>query len=266
METFSLILLVFVLGLRHGLDADHLACIDGLTRYNLRMNSPIARWVGTLFSFGHGFVVASVAVLLGVFIKDFKIPAYVDTFVTWISVLSLFSIGTLNVYNLLKTNRKADQYFQVSGLKGRFLPRAVKETTNPFIVILIGGLFALAADTVSQTSMWAIAAGNSGKYMPFILGIVFMVGMMVTDTIDSFVAFRMVNQSNRLGQRASSVMGWIIVALAYGVSFYEAYTFFFPLVELDFEIVGIIIFVSMVLCLGVITIRVKRNVNLTIKN
>lgn len=124
----------------------------------------------------------------------------------------------------------------------------------------------MAADTVSQTSMWAIAAGNSGKYMPVILGIVFMFGMMVTDTIDSFVAFRMVSHSNRLGQSASSVMGWIIVALAYGVSFYEAYTFFFPLVELDFEIVGIIIFVSMVLCLGVITIRVKRNVNLTIKN
>jgi nickel/cobalt transporter (NiCoT) family protein len=46
MGTISLIILVFVLGLRHGLDADHLACIDGLTRYNWRMNSPIARWVG----------------------------------------------------------------------------------------------------------------------------------------------------------------------------------------------------------------------------
>ncbi|MDR6999781.1 sodium:proton antiporter [Neobacillus niacini] len=264
METFSLILLVFVLGLRHGLDADHLACIDGLTRYNLRMNSPIARWVGTLFSFGHGFVVASVAVILGVFIKDFKIPVYVDTFVTWISVLSLFSIGTLNVYNLLKTNPESDKNFQVSGIKGKFIPRAAKETTNPFIVILIGGLFAMAADTVSQTSMWAIAAGNSGKYMPIILGIVFMVGMMVTDTIDSFVAFRMVSHSTRLGQSASRIMGWIIVSLAYGVSFYEAFTYFYPRAEVDFEIVGVIIFVSMVICFGLITFKVKRKVNITI--
>ncbi|OIK09213.1 sodium:proton antiporter [Bacillus sp. MUM 116] len=266
METISLILLIFVLGLRHGLDADHLACIDGLTRFNLRMNSPISRWVGTLFSFGHGLVVTSVAIILGVFIKDFKIPDYVDTLVTWISIVSLFSIGTLNIYNLLKTNVGSEKNYQVSGIKGKFLPRAAKETTNPFIVILIGGLFAMAADTVSQTSMWAIAAGNSGKYMPFILGIVFMVGMMVTDTIDSFVAFRMVRQSNRLGQSASRVMGWIIVALAYGVSFYEAFTFFFPWAELNFEIVGVIIFVSMVICLGMITLKVKRNISFTLKN
>ncbi|SDE54720.1 high-affinity nickel-transport protein [Priestia aryabhattai B8W22] len=34
MENLSLILLVFLLGFRHGLDADHLAFIDGQTRYN----------------------------------------------------------------------------------------------------------------------------------------------------------------------------------------------------------------------------------------
>ncbi|MED3562820.1 hypothetical protein [Bacillus xiapuensis] len=151
----------------------------------------------------------------------------------------------------------------MSGIKGKFLARAAKETTNPLIVILIGGLFAMAADTVSQTSMWAIAAGNSVKYMPFILGFVFMVGMMVTDTIDSFVAFRMVSQSNRLGQSASRVMGWIIVALAYGVSFYEAFTYFYPWADVDFEIVGVIIFVLMVICFGFITFKVKRKMSIT---
>lgn len=258
METLSLILLVFVLGLRHGLDADHLACIDGLTRYNWRMNSKISRWVGTLFSFGHGLVVASVAITLGVFFKGFTFPDYFDTLVTWISVSSLFMIGTLNIINLLRTKSSTNNNFQLSGIKGKFLPRIVKETTNPFLVILIGGLFAMAADTVSQTSMWAIAAGNSGSYMPYILGIIFMIGMMLTDTIDSLVAFRMINQSGKLGQSASRLMGWIIVALAYGVSFYEAFTFFFPWAELDFEIVGVIIFVLMVLCYTLVSLRAKR--------
>jgi nickel/cobalt transporter (NiCoT) family protein len=257
METISLIFLVFFLGLRHGLDADHLACIDGLARYNWRMNSPIARWVGTLFSFGHGFVVASVAITLGVFFKDFKFPDYFDTLVTWISISSLFMIGTLNIYNLLRTKSTNDN-FQLSGIKGKFLPRIVKETTNPLLVVMIGGLFAMAADTVSQTSMWAIAAGNSGSYMPYILGITFMIGMMLTDTMDSLVAYRMINQSSRLGQSASRLMGWIIVALAYGVSFYEAFTFFFPWAELDFEIVGIIIFALMVVRFSLVSLRAKR--------
>ena len=266
MEIISLILLVFVLGLRHGLDADHLACIDGLTRYNGRMNSPIARWVGFLFSLGHGLVVTCIAVILGIFMKSFKIPELVTTLVTWISIVSLFGIGTLNIYNLLRKKSTCDEDFQVSGIKGKFLPRMLQETTNPFFVILIGGLFALAAETVSQTSMWAIAAGNTASYMPVLLGLIFMLGMMVTDTLDSFVAFRMINQSDRLGQSASRVMGWVIVSLAYGVSFYQAFTFFFPWAELDFEIVGVILFVLLVLCYVIVNFRTKKQMDMTVEN
>jgi hypothetical protein len=37
-DGFALVLLVFVLGVKHGFDADHLATIDGLTRFNARRN------------------------------------------------------------------------------------------------------------------------------------------------------------------------------------------------------------------------------------
>ena len=50
MEGLSVFLLVFLLGIRHGLDADHLAFIDGQTRYNWRMGSRFAPWVGILIS------------------------------------------------------------------------------------------------------------------------------------------------------------------------------------------------------------------------
>lgn len=76
MLNVSLNILVFTLGLRHGLDADHLAFIDGQTRYNWRMRSPIARWVGTLFSFGHDAVVAGVAVIISLVAHNFKIIAF----------------------------------------------------------------------------------------------------------------------------------------------------------------------------------------------
>jgi nickel/cobalt transporter (NiCoT) family protein len=46
-----------------------------------------------------------------------------------------------------------------------------------------------------------------------------MVGMMITDTMDSLIAFRIIRQTNRLGQSASRVMGWVIVSLAYGFPF-----------------------------------------------
>ncbi|WP_416826319.1 sodium:proton antiporter [Ectobacillus polymachus] len=256
MENVSLIVFVFILGIRHGLDADHLAFIDGQTRYNWRMGSRIARWIGTLFSFGHGLVVASISIIIGLFMKNFKFPDYFDTLSTWVAITSLFIIGTLNIYNLLRT-KSTQKEFQLSGIKGKFLPRFIKGTTNPFFIILIGGMFALAADTVSQTSAWALVAGGAGGYMSVIVGIVFMFGMMLTDTIDSFITYRIISQSGKIGQSASRVIGWIIVILAYGVSFYEAFTYFYPVVNLDFEIVGITSFLLLVLCFTIVSLRAK---------
>jgi len=40
----SLLILTFVLGMKHGFDADHLATIDGLTRYNARRRPGLARF------------------------------------------------------------------------------------------------------------------------------------------------------------------------------------------------------------------------------
>lgn len=257
METVSLFLLVFVLGLRHGLDADHLAFIDAQTRYNWRMGSPFARWVGTLFALGHGGMVAVTAGILGMVMENFSFPSYFDNVAAWVAITSLFLIGTLNTYNLLRTRNNQEE-FQLSGLKGKFIPGVAKGTTNPFLIILVGALFALAAETVSQTAVWSLAAKNAGEYTPLLLGLVFMFGMMITDTIDSFIVHKMVNQSSKIGQSASRFMGWVIVVLAYGVSFHLAFTFFNPWAELNFEIVGIILFVFLVTTFIFVSIRSKR--------
>jgi nickel/cobalt transporter (NiCoT) family protein len=258
MGTVSLVLLVLVLGIRHGLDADHLAYIDGLTRYNWRVGNPVARWVGTLFSLGHGLVVAIVAVILGTISHTFTYPAYFDVIGTWVSIVSLFLIGTLNIYNLLRSRADDEADFQLTGLKSKFFGRFGRETTNPFVIVLSGVLFALAADTVSQTSVWAIVAGNSeAKFLPVVLGLTFLLGMMLTDTIDSWIVYRMITHSGKLGQTASRAMGWVIVALAYGVSGYEGFTFFFPLAEVDFEIVGVVLFTFLVICFTVLALRSK---------
>ena len=57
--SFSGLVLMFVLGLRHGLDPDHIACIDGLTWRALNHEHQHAHWIGTLFAIGHGLLVTS---------------------------------------------------------------------------------------------------------------------------------------------------------------------------------------------------------------
>ena len=54
-EWSALLGLVFALGMRHGVDADHIATIDALTRLSAQPRR--ARWCGALFAAGHGAAV-----------------------------------------------------------------------------------------------------------------------------------------------------------------------------------------------------------------
>ncbi len=74
-DWFALVALAFVLGLKHGLDADHLATIDGLTRFNARERPGMARWCGVLFSLGHGAVVIGIAITVGTLARQWEIHA-----------------------------------------------------------------------------------------------------------------------------------------------------------------------------------------------
>ena len=56
--------LTFMLGLRHGMDPDHLAEVDNITRFNASHCPERARWCGLFFSLGHGAMVTLVATLL----------------------------------------------------------------------------------------------------------------------------------------------------------------------------------------------------------
>ena len=64
-EVPALAAVVLLLGIRHGLDADHLATIDALTRLHMPLRPRLARRAGALFSLGHGAVVVAVASVVG---------------------------------------------------------------------------------------------------------------------------------------------------------------------------------------------------------
>ena len=76
----ALCALVFLLGMRHGFDADHLATIDGLTRLNRRRGAGFAGGCGALFSLGHGAVVLLIAALVGSASAQWVPPEWVDGF------------------------------------------------------------------------------------------------------------------------------------------------------------------------------------------
>src|SRR6185503_13335699 len=71
-EMIGMAALVFVLGLRHGFDPDHLVAIDGLTR------STNSRWCGLFFSLGHGVAVTLIGVAVALAATEWQAPAWLE--------------------------------------------------------------------------------------------------------------------------------------------------------------------------------------------
>src|SRR5688572_22360009 len=93
------LVLMFVLGLRHGLDPDHIACIDGLTWRALDQDphrSGHARWIGTLFAIGHGLLVTSISVGVSQLSHAVAVPDTVVQVLDWVPTALLLLVGTMN--------------------------------------------------------------------------------------------------------------------------------------------------------------------------
>ena len=116
-DLYALSLLVFVLGLKHGFDADHLATIDGLTRFNARANPRLARYCGVLFSLGHGAVVMAIALAVSALALHAPAPPWLEAFGAWVSIAFLAALGFLNIHAVLRAD--PTQVVQPVGLKGR---------------------------------------------------------------------------------------------------------------------------------------------------
>jgi high-affinity nickel-transport protein len=208
----ALMSLVFLLGMRHGMDADHLATIDGLTRFNAGIRPRISRWSGVLFSTGHGLVVTFAAILIGILAKRWSAPAWMDGFGTWVSILFLLALGGLNLANVLRT--PSHEIVHLSGLKGRLLG-GLGRASHPLVIVLVGALFALSFDTMSQAALFSLAAARiNGWIFAALLGLVFMFGMMVTDGINGLWISRLLTRADRRARIASRVLGLTVAGLS----------------------------------------------------
>ena len=258
MISFSGIILMFVLGLRHGLDPDHIACIDGLTWSTLEHNHKLAPWVGTLFALGHGLLVTGIAVGVNQLSRDIHVPGTLITIFGWIPTVLLLLVGTLNLRQLLVPG----QAFQPTGWKTKLLPRRLRNSSNPLAIVLIGVLFATVFDTATQASAWGFVATNSGGILAAAgAGLMFTFGMIITDTVDGRLLCHIVKGANSVaaGQRYRRTLGWMIVALSFGVATYNILKAVLPSIELDhfgYSMVGGLLF-SIVVLMWALTYRTQ---------
>ncbi len=229
----SICLLVFVLGVKHGFDADHLAAIDGLTRFNTRVNARMARYCGGLFSLGHGAVVIAIALFVSVLARQWTIPQSLEVFGAWVSIVFLAALGLVNLHAVLRAEPTA--MVQPIGFKGRALGQifgGLTRAASPGLVALVGALFALSFDTISQALLFAFTASQFGSWEhALLLGLLFMLGMLVTDGINGLWISRLILRADHIALIASRVMSLMVACISLLVAAFGSVKLALPAVE-----------------------------------
>lgn len=229
-HNFTGFVILLVLGLRHGLDPDHITIIDGYT-YRLHLSrSRWTRWVGTLFTFGHGIMVTLIALALCILKNNFEMPVMLDIIVEWMSTVMLFLIGVSNVIML-----RRQQQGQLSGMRKWLLPKSFSENVNPFTVVITGIIFGFIFDTSSQIAAFGYAISVSDQWIYAILGgVVFSLGLIMTGTCDSLLLSKLLKTFDQKKiQSHRFKLNILITIMCFAIPFYKVLCTFSPSLELS---------------------------------
>ena len=199
-------LLAYTFGLRHAVDADHIAAIDNVTRKLMQQGQrPVG--VGFFFALGHSTVV--VALSVGVAFAASELTSRFDSMKavggiisTSASALFLFAVACVNVLVLVSVYRTfqavkrgepfaADDFDILLNSRG-FLTRIFRPlfrlVTKSWHMLAIGFLFGLGFDTATEVALFGISSTQAANGMSFssimVFPALFTAGMSLVDTTD----------------------------------------------------------------------------------
>ncbi|MGM4920269.1 HoxN/HupN/NixA family nickel/cobalt transporter [Tardiphaga sp. 813_E8_N1_3] len=205
-------LLAYTFGLRHAVDADHIAAIDNVTRKLMQSGKrPLS--VGLFFSLGHStvVVVASVFVALAVsalqdkFANFKEIGGLIGTsvsafFLLIVAVANIFIL--VSVYRLFKAVKRGERFIDEDlnillaqrGVIGRMLRSVFDVISKSWHMYPLGILFGLGFDTATEIALLGISASQSADGMSMwsilVFPALFTAGMSLVDATDSVLMVR----------------------------------------------------------------------------
>jgi high-affinity nickel-transport protein len=195
-------LLAYGFGLRHAVDADHIAAIDNVTRKLMQEGKrPIA--VGFFFSLGHSTVVvaASCVIALMATTPQKRFPGLIVVG-TSVSAVFLFLIAMINIivlagiFRLFRRVRRGEEYTEDElniflarrGLLGRLFRTLFRLISRSWHMYPLGLLFGLGFDTATEIGLLGISAAQATKGLStwsiLVFPALFTAGMSLADTSD----------------------------------------------------------------------------------
>jgi high-affinity nickel-transport protein len=201
--------LAYSFGLRHAVDADHIAAIDNVTRKLMQEGKrPVA--VGLMFSLGHStiVIVGSIAIAAAALGLQHRIDAVRQIgglIGTLVSALFLFAIAIVNlivlqsVYRSFMRVRRGEPYVEedfdlLLGNRG-FLSRLFRPMfaliRSSWHMYPLGILFGLGFDTATEIGLLGISAAEASKGLSLwsilVFPVLFAAGMSLIDSTDNIL-------------------------------------------------------------------------------
>jgi high-affinity nickel-transport protein len=199
-------MLAYTFGLRHAVDADHIAAIDNVTRKLMQEGKrPVA--VGFFFSLGHSTIVVLLSVAIA--ITATALQSKFDNFTsvgavvgTLVSAFFLFAIAVANVlvlmsiyrtFQIVKNGGKfaeedLDLMLSRRGFMGRILRRFFRLIERSWHMYPLGVLFGLGFDTATEVGLLGISATQAAQGLSIwsilVVPALFTAGMAFMDTTD----------------------------------------------------------------------------------
>jgi high-affinity nickel-transport protein len=204
---FGTALLAYTFGLRHAVDADHIAAIDNVTRKLMQEGKrPVA--VGFFFSLGHSAVVLAMSVAVA--FAAVAVQARFDTFKavggvisTSVSAFFLFAIALVNILVLIAVYRTfqsvkggarlaeedLDILLNSRGILARLFRPLFRMASRSWHMFPIGLLFGLGFETATEVALFGISSAEAAKghslWMVLVFPALFTAGMSLVDSTDS---------------------------------------------------------------------------------
>ena len=205
MAMMGMALLAWSLGLRHAVDADHIAAIDNVTR-KLMQDGQRPLTVGFWFAIGHSAIVLIGAVLIATAASALsRVEAAGEiggVIATIISATFLFAIAAVNliilksVWATFNHVRKGGAYTAEDmdillgnrGLLARLFKPLFRLVTRSWHMAPLGFLFGLGFDTATEVAILGLSAGQAANGLALstvlIFPLLFAAGMALVDTAD----------------------------------------------------------------------------------
>jgi high-affinity nickel-transport protein len=236
-------LLAYGFGLRHAVDADHIAAIDNVTRKLMQEGQrPIG--VGFFFALGHSTVViiaaAAIAVTASTLQDRFPTLLAVGGVIgTTFSAAFLFIIAMINlvvlvgIYRLFQRVKRDGTYAEDElniflgqrGLLARVFQRLFALIEHSWHMYPLGFLFGLGFGTATEIALLGISASEAAKALSvwsiLVFPALFTAGMSLVDTTDGVLmlgayGWAFMNPVRKLYYNLTITGVSVVVALAIG--------------------------------------------------